>query len=302
MRHCILVLLAGFTPAPAPAPLPAQQVAGAELWRLPAATLAVPPALAHHGAGAFWNPAQPASAAERASVALEVIQTAPTVGAAGVLLTARARVGGVGRVGLVYGRVAIGDLVRTSLSPDPDPGTIPFYTQTAGATWSLATGPVTLGATLAHQDTKLDLVSAHRWTLDVGARGAVSEALTVAVATHFFSRLAVDDPAQDVYGGIEVRVWRGSLWGSRAVAWGRYGIATAHRFGTDHQVGATLEIGSQFGSEVLVTRESGYGPVGWRFVPGIRVGVGHYHVSFARDGGVNDVGAAYRVGLEATVP
>lgn len=298
MRHPILVLLASFPSAP----LTAQQSAGAELWRLPAATLAVPPALARHGAGAFWNPAQPAAASERANVALEVIQTAPTVGAAGVLLTARARAGRLGRVGVVYGRVAIGDLVRTSVSPDPDPGSIPFYTQTVGVTWSLATGPAALGATLAHQDTKFDLVSAHRWTLDAGARGTVSDALTVAVATHFFSRLALDDPAQDLYGGLELRVWRGSLWGSRGVIRGRYGIATAHGFGTDHQFGAALELGSQFGSEVLVTREGGYGPAGWRFVAGIRVGVGHYHVSFARDGGVNDVGAAYRVGLEAAAP
>src|SRR5438034_2625392 len=99
-----------------PGLLAAQQSAGAELWRLAATTLPIPPALATGGAAAFWNPAQPAGP-EHGSVAFEAIETSPEVGAQGVLLTARARVTPIGGVGLVYGRMSIGDLVRTSLSP-----------------------------------------------------------------------------------------------------------------------------------------------------------------------------------------
>src|SRR5437762_9654502 len=129
----ILLLLVGF----APAALWGQQAAGAELWRVAATTLPLPPALSTGGAATFWNPAQPAIP-ERATLAFEVIETAPTVGASGVIATARVRVRPLGQVGLVYGRMGIGDLVRTSLSPDPDPGTIPYYTQTLGATWGIA--------------------------------------------------------------------------------------------------------------------------------------------------------------------
>src|SRR6266581_2918927 len=195
-----------------PGVLGAQQSAGTELWRIAATTLAVPQALATGGAAAFWNPAQPAGA-ERASVALEAIETAPTVGARGVLITARARVRRIGRVGLVFGSMSIGDLVRTSLSPDPDPGGIPYYTATIGANWATTAGATTLGATLAHQDTQLDGMRAQRWTLDVGARRALTDAVSVAAATHFLSRLAAADPAQDAYAGIDIRVWRGPLWG-----------------------------------------------------------------------------------------
>ena len=46
-------------------------------------------------------------------------------------------------------------------------------------------------------------------------------------------------------------------------------------------------------------REAGYGGAAWRVVGGLRVAVGRYRLSFARDAGVNDTGAAYRVGLEA---
>ena len=295
----ISLLLAGF----APAALWGQQDAGTELWRVAATTLSLPPALGTGGAAAFWNPAQPAIA-ERASLALEVIQTAPTVGASGVLASVRLRVRPLGQVGLVYGRMGIGDLVRTSLSPDPDPGTIPYYTQTLGATWGMALGGggTALGATLAYQDTRLDAAQSNRWTLDVGARRNFADVVTLAAATHFFSRFATGDAAQELYGGLEVRVWHGPLWGSRAALRGRYGIATAHGFSTDHQFGAGFELGPQFGCDLVVEREGSYGQPGWRAVTGVRVGVGRYRVSFARDFGVNDVGAAYRVGLEGRVP
>src|SRR5213594_368882 len=97
------VLLAGLTLlAGAPRAATAQEAAGAELWRLAATTLPVPPALATGTAAAFWNPAQPAGP-EHGSVAFEAIETSPEVGAQGVLLTARARVTPIGGVGLVYG-------------------------------------------------------------------------------------------------------------------------------------------------------------------------------------------------------
>src|SRR5881397_810961 len=162
-----------------PGLLSAQQSAGAELWRLAATTLPIPPALATGGAAAFWNTAQPAGP-EHGSVAFEAIETSPEVGAQGVLLTARARVTRIGGVGLVYGRMSIGDLVRTSLTPDPDSGGIPYYTQTIGVNWVTAVGAATVGATLAHQDTQLDLTQAGRWTLDAGARCAFGDAIGVA--------------------------------------------------------------------------------------------------------------------------
>src|SRR5881296_416478 len=197
----ISLLLAGF----APAVVVGQQSAGTELWRVAATTLPLPPALATGGASVFWNPAQPIGP-ERAVLALEVIETAPSVGAAGALVSVRARLRPVGEVGLVYGRMSIGDLVRTSLSPDPDPGAIPYYTQTLGANWSVAPGGTALGATLAYQDTRLDVQGSNRWTLDLGARHTFAGAVTLAAATRCFSRFAAGDPAQDLYGGVELRL------------------------------------------------------------------------------------------------
>src|SRR5207245_849819 len=114
-----------------PPSLSAQETAGAELWRLAAATIPVPEALATGGAAAFWNPAQRDDGA-RALLGIDAIQTPEAVGASGFLGALRMRFGGAGggggRVGLVYGRMQLGGLVRTYVSPDPDQGTIPFFT------------------------------------------------------------------------------------------------------------------------------------------------------------------------------
>src|SRR5438045_9685825 len=95
----ILLLLVGF----APAALWGQQGAGAELWRVAATTLPLPPALSTSGAAAFWNHAQPAIPA-RASLAFEVIEKASTVGGSGVSEAACMRVWPVRRRGAVDGR------------------------------------------------------------------------------------------------------------------------------------------------------------------------------------------------------
>src|SRR5207244_4067787 len=151
-------------------------------------------------------------------------------------------------------------------------------------TWGVALGGggTAFGATLAYQQTHLDAAQSTRWTLDVGARRSFSDAVTLAAATHFFSRFATGDAAQELYGAVEVRVWHGPLWGTRGAVRGRYGIATAHGFSADHQFGAGFELGPQFGCDLLVEREGSYGRPGWRAGTGGRGGGGG--VGSARSG------------------
>src|SRR5438046_7530493 len=88
-------------------------------------------------------------------------------------------------------------------------------------------GATALGATVAAQQTHLDAAQSNRWTLDVGARRTVSDAVTLATATHFFSRFATGDASQELYGGLEVRVWHGPLWGTPG--WCGAGTASPRR-------------------------------------------------------------------------
>jgi len=283
-----------------PAVLGAQQAAGAELWRLAGVTVSVPAALARDGAAAFWNPAQEADGA-RTLASLEAIQTPEIVGASGLLASLRVQVKGVGRVGLLYGRMQLGGLTRTSFGPDDNGGTIPFYTHTAGLTWTRSFGATTLGATAGYHDTQLDNLHESHWTFDVGAARRINDVLRLAAATHFFARFQTADNVQDLYGAAELRVFQGPLWDSSAVATvrARYGVTVTRAGAVDHAFGAGIEFGPPLAVDALLVREAGYGGAAWRVVGGLRVAVGHYRISFARDTGVNDIGAAYRVGLEA---
>lgn len=287
-----------------PATAAAQNAAGTALWRLVSTTLAVPPALATGAPAALWNPAQPDGAA-RFVLGVELLRTPPELGVAGPLAAGRVQVRPLGAIGLVYGRLAIDDLVRTSDSPEPAGGSVPYYTQVVGAHWVRAIGRATVGALLAHHDTRLDAALVRRWTLDVGVRAPIlTDALEVGAATHFFSWSDAGDPAQDLYLGLAYRVPLGPLWedSDRATLWLRYGAAVAHGFGADQFLGAGMALGEVFAADVMVAREGGYAEEGWRPVGAMRLGVGRYRVSFARDAGTNGIGSAYRVGLEVRAP
>lgn len=291
MQHLVLAALVAL-----PATLGAQEAAGTQLWRVAAGTLPLPPALAT-GASAWWNPAQPNGLT---AFSLELIQTPATIGASGFLAGTRVSIPRLGRFGVAYGRMALDDLVRTSLSPDPDGAPVSYFTHAGRVHWSRELGRTTVGAAVAYHATTLDTWSHDRWTFDVGARRTVGDRVTLAAATHFFSRLGTD-PAQDIYGALQIRLWQGELWsgGGRASVHARYGIALGNSFSADHQIGTGLDIGGAFAADLLVVREGAYGVASWRPVAGIQIRIGRYRVVFAGDAGPRSVGAAYRVGLEA---
>jgi hypothetical protein len=283
----------------APGALLAQDAAGTQLWRLAAATLPLPPALATGGVASWWNPAQRDSLT---SAALELIQTSATVGASGFVSALRVRINGVGRVGVAYGRMRMSDLVRTTFSPDPDGASIPYFSHAARLHWNRDIGQTTVGAAVAYHETRLDTRSDDRWTLDVGARSSLTDWVVVAAATHFLATLG-ESPAQDVYGAAQVRLWRGELWtgSGRSTVSARYGVSVGSGLGAAHHLGTGIDVGGVFVADLLVAREGGYGVSHWRPVGGMQLRVGRYRILFAGDAGVRRVGASYRVGLEARI-
>jgi len=293
-QRVVLALLA--VAATAPADARGQATAATQLWRLTASTLPQPAALTAGGAAAFWNPAQVAGA-PRAIAGLEILQTSPAVGAAGFLAAMRVRMAPLGEVGVLYARTEISDLTRTSVSPQPDPGSIPYHAGSVGLTWSRAFAGATVGAALRFNESRLDTETRHRWTLDVGLQHRVGP-LRVGAATHLVSA-ARSDAAQDVYAGAGIAVWRGVPWsgGRKTTVELRYGLAFGHGFPPDHALGVGLDFGDALGVDVMLAREGAYEESAWRPVGGLRLAVGRYRVTVARDGGVNRVGAAFRAGL-----
>jgi hypothetical protein len=80
---------------------------------------------------------------------------------------------------------------------------------------------------------------------------------------------------------------------------GRYGVSFAHGFTADHQVGVGAEFSKIVALDLLFAREGGYGEGSWRAVAGLGLNIGKYRIAVARDAGVNELGSAYRVGVEA---
>lgn len=275
----------------------AQEAAGNELWRLAAGTLPTPPALATGGTAGWWTPAQSDAPS---LAALELIQTPSAVGAAGFIAAMRARLGPLHRVGLAFGRMHVTDLVRTTLSPDPNGSAIAYYSHTARALWATDVAGITLGAALAYHHTRLDTERAERVTVDLGARASLGARVVLAATTHFLGSVDAD-PAQDIYIAAQVTLWRGELWtgSGPAVVMARYGVSTGHAFTADHQFGAGLEVGGSFNADLLLSRDGGYAGAAWRPVAGVQLRVGRYRVLFSGDSGPRGIGASYRVGLEA---
>ena len=279
-------------------PVSPQGSAGAELWRLAAVTVPLPPALATGAAAAYWNPAQEDGAAQMGA---DLVQTPQAIGATGLVAALRVPAGRFGTIGLLYARIGLGGLIHTTDSPDPDGASIPFYTQRAAVTWGRGFGHSTLGAAVSFQDTKLDGTTTDRWSLDIGITQHVGDRIRLAAATRGLRRVG-SDPAQDVSAGIEYRLWRGTLWRSTPGAiLARYGVGAGRPGGLDHQLGLGLDVGSPISLDLLLAREASFGRAAWRGAAGVRFAVGRYRMSFARDGGISDLGSSYRVGLEATL-
>jgi hypothetical protein len=275
-----------------------QQATGTTLWRVAGTTLATPPALAVGPAAAIWNPAQTEDSA-RLQIAVEAIQTPSSVDATGLIATIRAPIAKAGQFGFLYGRVGLSDITQTVDSPDPTGAGVPVYTAAVGGTWARLFGSTSVGATVAFHDTRLDVSRVQRWTMDFGvSHPFIRDRLRVAAATHFFSSLSLNDPAQDIYAGLEGRVWSGKMGGNSVVVRGRYGISFAHGFTADHQFGAGAEFATIVAFDLMVVREGSYSTGSTRVVGGLRVAIGKYRVTLTRDAGVNDLGSAYRVGVE----
>jgi len=277
--------------------LAAQDEAGAQLWRLAAATVPTPTALASGWTAVWWNPAQFDAGS---FVALELVQTPVSVGASGFVTAVGARLHARHRVSLAYGRMSISDLVRTSLSPEAIGTGIPYTSQVGRLAWAGEVGGTTLGAALSYGQSRLDEMESDRFSVDVGLRRAFGNRVLIAASTHFLGHLA-SDASQDVYAAIEVRLWRGELWkeSGQSDVFARYGAAFGHGYDVDHQIGAGVNVGGAFSADVLIVAEGGYGDTQWRPVAGVHLRLGRYRVLFSGDAGPRQLGAAYRVGLEA---
>ncbi len=272
-----------------------------DLWQIAAGTLVVPPALADDGSAALWTPA---TALPRSGpsvrLGIEAIHAPSEVGVSGGIATLGIRLGALGTLNVVYGRLGVDGLVRTETSPEGI-GDIPVYAEVVSLGLARAITPnLVAGAALRSVAGQLDVVSRSQLGVDVGVRYADLDHVTIGFATRFFDPTFRQAAQAATYNlAASYHTAPSPMWGTSAVVLLRYGATLAHGEGVQHLVSAGLDLGGATEVDVGAARESEAGTAVWRSRLGLAVGVGRYRVYLGRDGGVNDFGATYRFGLTA---
>jgi hypothetical protein len=286
-----------------PRPAAAQAALTTDLWRVAAGTLVVPPALANDGSAALWTPATALPGTGLAArVGGETIHADAETGVSGAVATIALRPSGTLTLNFVYGRMSVGDLVRTETSPE-GLGGIPAFVQVVslGAARSVAGGLLTVGVAARALTGQLDAQSSTRLAADVGA-ACTTRHVRLGVATRFFdptSNTRSSGAAYSLAG--EIRTSAVTVWGAPAEAQIRYGLGLAAGEGPAHLLSAGVSLGGAFDLDAGVARESVAGAAVWRSRYGAALTAGRYHVYVGRDGGVNGFGPTYRFGLAAVL-
>lgn len=278
------------------APAAGQAPALADLWRVADGTLLTPPAVADGPTGAFWNPAG-VMGMRGLAASLEVVQTPDVVNVSGLLAGASYGISDHLGVGLLAGRLAVGDLIRTTSSPTAEGAEIPVHAQFAGAVAGLRVGPVTAGAAAQVHGTRLDGIDDGGVTFDVGIQATPIPGLMVGGATHLGDPVATTGLTTSYVLGARYAVAVPPVVGVGTRLFFRYGLTVREVRRAEH-VGS---VGVMLADRLLVDAGAawlgGYGEGAWQPLLGLSFQAGAYRVGIARGSGVSDVGAAYRVTL-----
>lgn len=281
-----------------------QAAVASDLWRVASGTLVVPSPLIDDGSAALWTPA---TALPRPGpslrIGIESIHAPSEVGISGGIATLGIRLGSLGTLNAVYGRIGVDGLVRTETSPEGIGGDIPVYAEVAslGLARMIAPGLVA-GVAVRNVSGQLDATSRSQAGLDVGIRYTDPTRVTIAFATRFFDptfRQAEQAASYSLAGSYQTTP--SAMWGTSSVVILRYGATWTHGEGVQHLLSGGLSLGEIAELDIGAAREVEAAVAVWRSRLGLALSAGRYRVYLGRDGGVNDFGATYRFGLTAAM-
>jgi len=272
-----------------------------DLWRVAEGTLAQPAAVASGPTGAFWNPAAVARPAGP-RFGVEAYQTPEVVNVSGLLLGASLGFGGRAGVGLLAGRISVGDLIRTSSSPVSDEGEIPVYAQFLGASAGARLGPLDAGVGVLVHDAQLDDLDDGGLTLDVGLQVHPLPGLVLGAATHLSNVVISTGPATEVLLGAEYGFAVPAILGLESRLHTRYGLTLRESGGSEHVGTAGLLLARRLMIDAGVVWAGGYGSGAWQPVLGLAFQAGPYRVGIARGSAASGLGGTYRLSLAIGTP
>lgn len=280
----------------------AQAPALTDLWRVAGSTLATPPALATGPNGMFWNPAALVAEPPRLAAAVEVLDTPDALAMGGVLATLQWRLGGAFVAGLMVGRIAITDLVRTTTSPLAQPGEIPVHSQVLGLALGWSSGPLALALLTRGHESRLDALRESGITHDIGIRWRAVPGWTLAAATRFLEPPFARNGVTVLDIGTELSVPIAPVWGSRARILLGLGVGWHGEDPAEIAGSVALALADRLRLAWAAALEQAYGESGLRHTLGIEFRAGQYTVLVARGAGLNGLSGTYRMGLRVSAP
>lgn len=291
-------LLCGGPPA-----LAAQHAVTSDLWRVAAATLAVPAPLAGGATALLWTPVVALEPGEaRVRFGVTSIHAPEEVGANGGVVSASARVRRA-TVSLAWGRIAIDGITRTETSPEGVDGTVPVQAQVVAVGVARpVTSWLVAGASVRVSSGQLGDVTRAQGGLDAGVVATPLPRVRFGAATRAFDPALDGADAASYDLGVEYRSPPFASGGMVGEARLRYGATLQRGERVTHLITAGIGLGSGLAVDVGAARESVARDVAWRSRIGLSVGARHYRVEFGRDGGINGFGATYAIGLSAGIP
>lgn len=279
-----------------PAVSVAQAPPWADLWRVADGTLAQPAAVATSPTGAFWNPTA-VTRRKGPRFAIDAFNTPEVVNVSGLLVGATYGLGNHVGLGVLAGRMSVGDLIRTSSSPVRDEGSIPVYSQFLGAAVGGRLGPLHAGMNLLFHNARLDGRDEGGPTLDLGVRVAPTRGLLVGAASHLSNGIVSGGPATEYLVGAAYAFPIPPVLGLAAALHARYGL-TVRTVGRSEHLGTLgLVLAERLMIDAGAVWAGGYGSGAWQPVLGLAFQAGPYRVGIARGSGASGIGGSYRLTL-----
>jgi hypothetical protein len=298
MRRSALLMLLGSVIVPDA--LAAQLVPGRDLLSFPLGLTTEAPALGTVAGFGLWNPASvmvPEGSRMRLAVGTMSAPVDVAVTAQVATAAARWRNGTTVAVGLAH--ASVNDLLRTDSDPQSIGDEIPYATTLVSLMAARPVGPVTLGAALRVRSGRLDDISRHALSLDIGAisRGLGSRDVRLAASTFLASAFAKGHERVEVLTAVDARlVGMDSLRTSR--------IGASYAAGDDlprEAFGYVSARWARLEGRIGGARTEAFGHANWRG----RLGVAFHHrgyvIGVAREEGAGNLSATYQFTLSSVV-
>jgi hypothetical protein len=283
-----------------PATLAAQLVPGRDLLSFPLGLTSEAPALGTTAGFGFWNPASVmVPDGSRARLAVGTMSAPVDVAVTAQLATVAGRWHDGTTVAIGIAHASVNDLLRTDSDPQSIGDEIQYATTLVSLMAARRVGPVTLGAALRVRNGRLDDISRHAVSLDVGviSRGLGSRDIRLAASTFLASALSNEHERAQLLTAIDARlVGRDSLRTSRIGASYTAGDGlTRETFGYAAARWARLE------GRIGAARTEAFGHTNWRG----RLGVAFHHrgyvIGVAREEGAGNLSASYQFTLSSVI-